>query len=119
MLTRLIQHVEGDLELSMSQCTTGLRLVDKILPSLQAVQVDVQVSHGQLPRHELEARLSALGMKPESVWNRLANQTTAIEMEPINPGVQQHDPIHVDKHDENQQPIEGTTPVSDESESSS
>jgi hypothetical protein len=118
ILNRLILCAEGELELTHTQANTGLRLVDKILPSLQAVTIEQTVQHLGLARHELDARLLALGQDPNKIWNRLGG-VIDVKPEPIQINQDDHDRLHVDKHDQNQQPIEGTTPVSTESESSS
>lgn len=39
ILSRLIAHAEGDLEMTQSQVTTGLGLLKKVLPDLQSVTV--------------------------------------------------------------------------------
>jgi hypothetical protein len=120
LLNRLIDHCEGRLDLSMSQCNTSLRLIDKIMPSLQAVSVETSVKFEGLGRWELDARMLAMGIDPQATWDRLSNKSV-IDVEPVMVKSidNQHDSVHVDKHDQNQQPIEGTTPSSDESESSS
>ncbi len=71
ILKRLIQCGEGTLELDRTQAMVGLRLIDKILPSLQAVQVEQTIHHVGLTRVELDARLIALGHNPHVVWNNL------------------------------------------------
>jgi hypothetical protein len=113
-------YVAGNLIEAMThtESQVALRLVDKILPSLASVQVEQTVVHIGLQRHELDARLLALGQDPNKIWNRLGG---VIDVEPIRAKLvdQDNTSVHVDKHDQNQQPIEGTTPDSTESESSS
>ena len=106
ILWRLIQCAEGTLELTHTQANTGLRLIDKILPSLQAVTVEQTVNHVGLQKHELEARLIALGQDPTAVWNRLAGNVVDVIPEP-----------KLIKPVENQVVEEGSTPGSGTSES--
>jgi hypothetical protein len=119
LLNRLIDHCEGRLDLSMSQCNTSLRLIDKILPSLQAVSVDVQVNHSGMDRYELEARLLALGQNPNDVWSKLSGHTIDQEAIPIKSINQVDDHVSDKSLIESEVEQKGTTPASDESESSS
>jgi len=73
VLTRLIQVAEGTLEIDKTAAMVSLRLIDKILPNLQAVTVEQTVNHVGLTKWDLDARLIALGENPEDVWNTLAN----------------------------------------------
>jgi hypothetical protein len=119
MLNRLIAHCEGKLDLSMSQCNTSLRLIDKILPSLQAVSVDVQVNHSGMGRFELEARLLALGQDPKLVWSKLSGHTIDHEASQVKSTNQVDDHLSGKSLIKSDIVEKGTTPASDESESSS
>ena len=41
ILDRLIKHVNGELELSATQCTTGIALLKKHLPDTKAVEMNI------------------------------------------------------------------------------
>jgi hypothetical protein len=78
VLERLLKHYQGELDppMDQSQVTIGLRLLDKILPSLKAVDVSGRIEHQHLTRLELEARLIALGRDPADVWQQLEKRHT-------------------------------------------
>jgi hypothetical protein len=78
ILHRLIKCAEGELELTHTQANTGLRLVDKILPSLQAVTIEQTVNHVGLNRYELDARMQSLGINAKAAW-LAAGDNLAIE----------------------------------------
>ena len=120
ILFRLIEHVEGRLELTGTQCATGLKLIGKILPDLQAVVVEVAIEHHSLNKLQLEGRLNALGINADKIWNQLnpnviehTNNNSCIdihESEDTNESSVESESVEDDL-------IEGTTPMDDESES--
>ena len=73
LLTRLIQYCNNELELTGKQVDVHLKLVNKYLPDLQAVQHNVDVNHNVVDIHTLNARLSALGHDPQSVFQAISN----------------------------------------------
>lgn len=73
LVTDLIQFVKGEIDMTTTQANTALRLVNKFMPDLQAVQHDVSVSHNVQDIHTLNAKLSALGHDPNQVWQSIAN----------------------------------------------
>ena len=73
LLHRLIEYCHGQLELTGKQVDTHLKLINKVLPDLQAVQHNVDVNHNVVDIHTLNARLSALGHDPQSVFAAISN----------------------------------------------
>ncbi len=84
MLSQLIEYAEGRIDMTNSRANTILRLVGKVLPDLQSIQVDVAVEHKTLNKLELEQRLLSLGHNPSMVWNQLNGSVITVEPEPIN-----------------------------------
>ena len=68
LVTDLIQFVKGELEMTTAQANTALRLVGKFMPDLQATSHQVDINHNVVDIHTLNARLSALGHDPQSVF---------------------------------------------------
>ena len=115
IITRLIKAAEGTIEMDKVQAMVGLRLVDKILPSLQAIQVEQTIHHVGLTRMELDARLIALGHNPEKIWNNLEHNQ---EDKPVLslPGTNNNEHAHVKNHDHEQNIAEkGSTPETEDS----
>ena len=104
ILTRLLLHFHGKLKppLDNGQINIGLRCLNKILPDLTSVTVDIAIEHHDLNRLQLEGRLNALGINADKIWNQL------------NPNVIEHVSESESVEDTL---IEGTTPLDDESES--
>ena len=73
LLDRIIKFCHGQLELTGKQVDTHLKLINKVLPDLQAVQHNVDVNHNVVDIHTLNARLSALGHDPQSVFAAISN----------------------------------------------
>ena len=73
IVDRLIKHYHNQLSIPLDngQIMLGLKLINKILPDLQSVTVDVSVEHKQLTKLELEQRLLMLGRDPQVIWNQL------------------------------------------------
>jgi hypothetical protein len=53
VLTRLIDHVEGKIELSNSQVNAARILLAKVLPDMKSVEVDVHAQLKTIPTHRL------------------------------------------------------------------
>ena len=83
----LVKFVKGEIEMTSTQANTALRLVNKFMPDLQAVQHDVSVNHNVQDIHTLNAKLSALGHDPNQVWQSIANNQPVtiktIEQDPV------------------------------------
>lgn len=76
MLVELVKFSEGKIEMSAARANVILRLVGKILPDLQSVEVSATINHRGLNRLELESRLLMLGKDPKQVWNSLNGQNS-------------------------------------------
>lgn len=70
IITRLIQHVEGEIELTAAQVASARILLGKVLPDMKSVEVDVRaelktVSYHRLTDEQLMA-IAARGL-PEAI----------------------------------------------------
>jgi hypothetical protein len=82
ILDRLIKFANGDIDMSAAQAATGLKLIGKVLPDLQATTVTARVEHSSLSREELEARLTQMGGDAGKMWESIAgHKLKAIEGE--------------------------------------
>jgi len=71
VLTRLIDHVEGRIELSNSQVNAARILLGKVLPDMKSVEIDVHaqlntVSYHRLTDEQLMA-IAARGLRSDSI----------------------------------------------------
>ena len=71
VLTRLIDHVEGRIELSNSQVNAARILLGKVLPDMKSVEVDVHAQLKTITTHRLtDEQLMAIaagGLQPEAI----------------------------------------------------
>jgi hypothetical protein len=82
ILDRLIKFANGEVEMTAAQAATGLKLIGKVLPDLQATTVTARVEHSSLSRDELEARLTQMGGDAGKMWESIAgHKLKAIEGE--------------------------------------
>ena len=82
IMPHLLQYAEGKREMTAARAHVCLRLIGKILPDLQSVEVSATINHRGLNRLELETRLLMLGKDPKQVWDSLNGQNKIIEHEP-------------------------------------
>ncbi len=120
MFDDLIKYCEGKLDMTTARANAILRIVGKILPDLQSVTVDVSVEHHDLNRLQLEGRLNALGINADKIWNQL--NPNVIEHTNNNSCIDIHESedtneSSVESESVEDNLIEGTTPMDDESES--
>ena len=73
VLNQLILYADGKIDMTPARANACLRLVSKILPDLQSIQVDTNINYRDLNRLELEARMISLGYDPATVWKQLDN----------------------------------------------
>jgi len=71
IITRLIQHVEGEIELTPAQVASARILLGKVLPDMKSVEVDVRaqlntVSYHRLTDEQLMA-IAAQGFQSDAI----------------------------------------------------
>ena len=78
VMARLLKHYAGELDppMDQGQINIGLRLLDKVMPSLKSVDVSGRIEHTHMTRLELEGRLVAMGRDPNEVWQSLEKRHT-------------------------------------------
>ena len=103
ILDRLMKHFDGEVDLTPSQVTVGLKIFDKMIPSLKHIEHSGMIEHHQMSIHDLNARLSALGHNPDEIWKQL-NNNKVIDLKPE--PVDQLEPSDI-------QPVEEIEPGSD------
>ena len=71
IITRLIKHVEGEIELTPAQVASARILLGKVLPDMKSVEVDVHAQLTTVSTHRLtDAQLMAIAsgaFKPEAI----------------------------------------------------
>ncbi len=59
ILTCLIDHVEGRLDMSPTQVTAGIALLKKVLPDLSAMAIDAHVTGAEATKEQIDAAIEA------------------------------------------------------------
>ena len=101
MLHELVKFSEGKIEMSAARANVILRLIGKILPDLQSVEVSATVNHVGLNRLELESRLLMLGKNPKQVWDSLNGQNKHTVLEHVPDDCDQNDDDESQAHVQN------------------
>ena len=85
ILHRLVQYSEGRIDMEPARAMVGLKLIDKILPSLKQIEVNNTHDISKLAKYELDARMIALGHNPKHVWQSIDQPKVidVVEAEPV------------------------------------
>ena len=76
IITRLIKHVEGEIELTPAQVASARILLGKVLPDVKSIEVDINaqlktVSYQRLTNEQLMA-IAAKGFRPDAIEGEVA-----------------------------------------------
>lgn len=73
ILERLMRHVLGLEPMLISELTAARILLDRTMPTLQAIQVSVE-SSTPVSKGDIDAMLMASGLSPEREWQALEHE---------------------------------------------
>ena len=111
ILPKLVRYSEGDETiLTHSQALVGLKLISKVIPDLQTMQIEHTVDHAAMNIYELNSRLSSLGYDSASIWQQINGSTTDSVAIEHDPNTTESVVKPVDKSDPNQEIIQTPPP---------
>ena len=73
ILERLMKHALGFEPMEPSEINAGRILLDRTMPTLQAIQVSVE-SNQPVSKGDIDAMLMASGLNPEREWQALEHE---------------------------------------------
>ena len=81
ILDRLLKHFHNQLRVPLDngQVMLGIKLVGKVLPDLQSIEVSGAINVNVMNRLELDARMITLGRDPSTVWASIDKPLPVIE----------------------------------------
>lgn len=108
LVDKLLKFIAGDLDMTGKQVDAALKLLNKTIPDLKAIEVRGTITHkAELTRESLDQQLRSLGLDPTAEWKRLQNQPViegtasapVLETAAPNPEHQHNQPVTADTAD--------------------